>query len=79
MPSRVAIDTAAGTAAAVPESPAAAADADAAADLPVVTEEDLDGLSNKQLLDKCKIRGARSHLRRQTSAYQAPHGLATGH
>ena len=24
-------------------------------DLPVVTEEDLDGLSNKQLLDKCNI------------------------
>ena len=54
MPPRVPIDTAAGTAAAVPESPAAAADTDAAADLPMVTEEDLGGLSNKQLLDKCK-------------------------
>ena len=55
--SRVPNDTAAGTAAAVPESPAAAADTDAAADLPVVTEEDLANLSNKQLQDMCKIRG----------------------
>jgi hypothetical protein len=54
---RVAIGTAAGTEAAAPESPAAAADADAAADLPVVTEEDLDGLRDKQLQDMCNIRG----------------------
>ena len=56
-PSRVALDTAIGTEAAAPESPAAAADANAAADLPVVTEEDLANLSNKQLQDMCKIRG----------------------
>ena len=54
-PSRVPIDTAAGTEAAAPESSAAAAVADAAADLTVVTEEDLDGLRDKQ--DMCKIRG----------------------
>ena len=54
---RVTIDTAAGTETAAPESPAAAADADVAADLPVVTEEDLANLSNKQLQDMCKIRG----------------------
>ena len=54
---RVAIGTAAGTEAAAPESPAAAADADAAADLPVVTEEDVAGLSNKELQDMCKQRG----------------------
>ena len=55
-PSRVAIDTATGTEAAAPESPAASADADAAADLPVVTEEDLANLSRKELQDMCKIR-----------------------